>query len=585
MDSLKKVNKGCRGIGRLLWLKAFRSVNVDSHYLKDREVLRRTFTFDIRDEVSEPKEEVSKTKLVATTITLNGFDERYALGAHKTLEGIATSLLEHCLWYFIRDEGVSQITIFDENESVDLDAVFDDHMHSSSAKESIQVKGENFELTHIKVRASKNKAHSIGYCAAGRLVKEEGLKGKIPGLYSSITDDIGEFTYMGYLTGEFLNNRVTHQRTSFDIEDATKDIFSDIDVSYDDIRNQVIPCIEKFLDESLEAARSDSAKRIEEFVSKVAPKYRPMMEYIPSEKLDVDPNSSEKDLDLILHQEVFFVEQKLLAVGHEMMNPKAGESEGDYLSRIDKYLQQVSALKQSDLANYVTHRKVVIDLLRSASNQNDDGTFAREDLIHNVIVPMGTTSDELKFRRQNLWLIDERLAFHNYLASDIPLTSNPTTNNKTTKKPDVAILNVFDNPILVGEDNVSNASLTVIEIKRPMRPDFKAGMDEKTDPITQSLNYLKRLREGSATRNGRAIPKADEIPGFVYVLADFTDHLIECCQFHRLQRTFDGMGYFGYHPDKAYNAYIQVMSFDGIVQSATERNKAFFDTLGLPSNN
>ena len=42
------------------------------------------------------------------------------------------------------------------------------------------------------------------------------------------------------------------------------------------------------------------------------------------------------------------------------------------------------------------------------------------------------------------------------------------------------------------------------------------------------------------------------------------------------------MGYFGYHRDEAYNAYIQVISFDGLVSSAKERNRAFFDKLGLP---
>lgn len=44
------------------------------------------------------------------------------------------------------------------------------------------------------------------------------------------------------------------------------------------------------------------------------------------------------------------------------------------------------------------------------------------------------------------------------------------------------------------------------------------------------------------------------------------------------------MGYFGYHPSAYYNAYIQVISFDGLVAAATERNRAFFDRLGLPSS-
>jgi hypothetical protein len=52
---------------------------------------------------------------------------------------------------------------------------------------------------------------------------------------------------------------------------------------------------------------------------------------------------------------------------------------------------------------------------------------------------------------------------------------------------------------------------------------------------------------------------------------------------HQLQITADGMGYFGYHHDESYNAYIQVVSFDGLVESAKERNRAFFDEMGLPS--
>ena len=116
-----------------------------------------------------------------------------------------------------------------------------------------------------------------------------------------------------------------------------------------------------------------------------------------------------------------------------------------------------------------------------------------------------------------------------------------------------------------------------------MRDGFQAGEDESKDPILQSLGYLRRLREGASTVDGRPIPNAAKIPGFVYILADFTNSLTDCCRVHQLQITADGMGYFGYHRDESYNAYIQVMSFDGLVESAKERNRAFFDTLGLPS--
>ena len=183
---------------------------------------------------------------------------------------------------------------------------------------------------------------------------------------------------------------------------------------------------------------------------------------------------------------------------------------------------------------------------------------------------------------KNLWLIDERLAFHHFLASDKPLSAYPTTGNATGKRPDVASLRLFDTPLLFGVKSQQQASITVIEIKKPMRKDFKPGEDK--DPILQGLGYLRQLREGASTIDGRTIPNADKIPGFVYVLADLTNHLVDCCAVHQLQKTADGLGYFGYQGNEAYNAYIQVISFGGLVVSAKERNRAFFDQLGLPSN-
>jgi hypothetical protein len=108
--------------------------------------------------------------------------------------------------------------------------------------------------------------------------------------------------------------------------------------------------------------------------------------------------------------------------------------------------------------------------------------------------------------------------------------------------------------------------------------------DEKKDPILQALNYLRRLREGATAKNGRPIPNADKIPGYIYVLADLTPHMINCCDIHQLTKTADGMGYFGYQSNEKYRAYIQVVSFDGLVAGAKERNHAFFQHLGLPAH-
>lgn len=45
-------------------------------------------------------------------------------------------------------------------------------------------------------------------------------------------------------------------------------------------------------------------------------------------------------------------------------------------------------------------------------------------LLLRVICPMRYTSDEVSFEEMNLWIIDERLAYHNFLASDKQMKLN-----------------------------------------------------------------------------------------------------------------------------------------------------------------
>ena len=58
--------------------------------------------------------------------------------------------------------------------------------------------------------------------------------------------------------------------------------------------------------------------------------------------------------------------------------------------------------------------------------------------------------------------------------------------------------------------------------------------------------------------------------------------MIDRCKLSGLVMTHDGMGYFGFL--EPYKAYVEVMSYDRLTNAAIERNRAFFDKLGLPSN-
>jgi len=581
LDSDHKIDKGCRGVGRLMWLKVFELVEIESHFLEaDRTLKRRVFRFDDKQGVHADELSEAIEKQTGTSLKLLGFDNGFRKQVPTKGPSIANQLLEHVLWYFVRNDMAPKILVEDSGEVIDLDALYDQHMHASAYHENIMIRDHSFELTHIKVRAAVNKKHQLALCAANRLVKEESIQGKLPGLYGKISDASGEFTYTCYVSSNYLNEHVRSERTSFDIAEDLEDMLNEVTLK--DIRDAVLERAKEYLKDVLAENVSAGRKRVDDFIDNHAPRYRPIANHIAEELLIIDPDKSDKELELHLHAQWYEVERQLVSEGHDIMQPQNEEYAEEYKERLNAYLLKAEDLKKSDLANYVSHRKVIIDLMQKSIEKLDNAKYAREDMIHELIMPMRKDSNEIFLDSCNLWLIDERLAFHNYLASDKTLNSMPITGSESTKEPDLLSLRVFDTPLLVSDQiNFPLAAITVIEIKRPMRNDMREGEDK--DPITQALGYVKHVREGQAkTKSGTLIPRSNDIPAYCYILCDLTPTMINRCNISGLTMTADGMGFFGYNPN--YKAYIEVISFNQLVRAARERNRAFFDKLGLPSS-
>ena len=582
LDSDYKAARGGRGVGRLLWLKAFKYVQVESVFVGSGGTpRRRAFRFDAQQGVSELTTTEASNNQRQTTVHLAEFSKRYRKSSPKSAKVIAKNLLEHCLWYFVRPGGTPTIEFVDEDETVSLDETYDEHMVACATSDSMDLKGTSFELIHIKLSASSTRNHGIAFCAANRLVTRENIGGKVPGLLGSFHDEKGDFVYECYVSSPLLDERVRAERTSFDMEEEPLEMFADSELSQREIREGVLERVTEFLANYLKEKRRLGEERVSNFVSRRAPRYRPILGRIPKEELAVDPDIKDKDLDLFLHGHLAEIESKMLAEGHNVMEPKAGEAFADYRSRMQEYLEIAEDLKKSDLASYVAHRRVILDLLEKATQRRGDGKYEREDLIHNLIMPMGCTSHEIHPDMCNLWLIDERLAFHDYLASDKTLASMPILSSDETKEPDIVALSVFDNPVLFSDtQHLPLASIVIVEMKRPMRNDAAAGREK--NPVEQALDYVERIRRGKVqTQAGRQIPESENIPAFCYAICDITPTVKKQCNLLGLTPTHDHLGYFGYNSN--YKAYLEVLSFNRLVNSARERNKAFFDKLGLPA--
>ncbi|WP_461171285.1 hypothetical protein [Trueperella pyogenes] len=585
LDSDFKSGLGCRGVGRLLWLKAFDRVEVRSAYRDDTGSLQgRQFRFSVAREVEQdpaPEDIVD----AGTVVRLTGFKKPYQQSAAKTVEAISREVFEHCIWYFLRPGGAPDVIVSDDDgEPISLRELLDDSGYSETTLATLEIKGEKFDLLGLRLKSSaRNSSPRLHWCAANRVVKDESIAGKVPGLYGRLKDETSaEFTYVCYLSSTFLDDHVRSDRTDFDLpERVTGDTLID-EPSLDDIKKGVFAEIARSLAEPLASAQQAGLERMQRYVSTKAPKYRPLIKRIESLGIAIDPSIKDQDLEIELHRCSQKIEADVLAEGQAVFTESSGDKPEEYDERLARYLETVKDLNQSDLANYVFRRRTTLDILDKLIQADSDGKYAREESIHNLLFPMRKESTEVGDDASNLWIIDERLVFHDYLASDKAFKSIAIADDDSMKRPDVLATRVIepDSPVLTAEGKkLPLQSIVIVELKRPMRDDATEGKN----PIEQCLDYVARVRAGDAkTATGRLIPSADDPPAFCYIVADLTPTMVSRCKLSGLTMTHDGMGYFGFI--EPYKAYVEVMSFDRLVNAATERNRAFFDKLGLPSS-
>ncbi len=364
---------------------------------------------------------------------------------------------------------------------IQLDDLYADLMVTQEKPTDITIGNHSFSLTHILLPARSANDHTLVYCAGNRVVTEKKLRNLIPGLYGRLKKDSEEFIYYCYVTSQYLDENVRLERTGFDIEDDYPDMLQDDSLTFKQIESAVLECVKSYLHDYIQHNIEAGRAHIKHFVDTVAPKYKPILSLISLEELNVDPDASEKDLDLLLHNKTRDIEQASIVEGHELFKNSSFQDTEQYIERFNRYKETIKELNQSKLADYVINRRSVIDLLEKALEWDCTGKYSKEEIVHDLIMPMGKTSDTENPDTFNLWLIDEKLTFHNYLASDKTIKSIPLIASESTKEPDILALKGFDTPILISETNqFPLPSITIIEIKRPQRNDYKEG--EEKDP-------------------------------------------------------------------------------------------------------
>lgn len=569
-DEKKKF--GCKGVGRMIWLRAFSSVHIDSIYSDGSKYQNRIFDFDEKKAVSNNTVKCIDEKDISTSIKLIGLRSKLKNITPKKLQTIARDILNHCFIYFVTKQ-VPKIIISDEMDVISINQMFDNIGKENISEEKFTINETDFKLVHFKNYNPNSNVHKLNLCANERSVTSVNLQKTLIGVNSKFSNGNDEFIYVGYITSEYLDENVNTDRTEFNISNENENLVSK--VAKREIISAANDKILKYLESDIKNYNEQKHGIISEFVNRKHPRYRTLLKYYPEcvNNILLSNDNEKLELELFKQEQIFKLNLK-----SEGINLKKTIKRDPNIENINQktteLAKKLSDLGKSNLAEYIVQRKAVLDVLENNLNYTnpDSNKYIKEESIHQLVFPMQTISDDIDYLSHNLWLIDEKLSYHYYLASDIKLKNMKPIESNSLNKPDILI---FDTPFAFTNESMHPfGNITIIEFKRPGRDDYS----DVNNPIDQVIRYMEDILNGKIkTKNGGIIDGCDKIRFYCYILCDLTNNLKLFAKGRDFHPTPDNMGYFTYL--KNYNASIEIISYNKMVQDSKMRNKILFDKL------
>lgn len=575
---------GGKGLGRFTWLKAFSRVEIRSVFVDPKDgALLREFVFDEGYDPDRGNAVAASEGVPGTTVRLVGFKEPYRSECAKSIEQIAQKMVEHFLLVFLQPN-CPAIEIHDLGTRLSLNDVFQRDFKAQASAHPFDIRGTPFTLHGFRLTTPRSSRHRLTYAANDRAVTSENLADYMPNLSERLSDGEGEqsFVYLAIVQSPYLNQKVNHARTGFDIGgpddvDEQTSLFAD-EVKSSEIREACLSFVQEDLADVMQAIDASKEERLLRYVEEEAPHYRVLLKRRHEFIGKISPSATKSELEGALHHELHQREVALKREGSRILTEGAKlESYDDYHSRLTTFMQEYNELGVSTLAQHVMHRKIVIDLLeRAISLDGATGKYPLEKVVHDIIFPMRSSSDDILYSQQNLWLIDERLNYHTFIASDLPLTGLDAVESDSKKRPDLFL---FDRKLALAEGEHPISAITLVEFKRPQRDDY-AG---EANPLDQVLDAVDDIRAGRfKDGTGRPISISnDRIPAHCIIVCDITPSLRKIMLNRDATPTPDGQGFYGYHRNG--HAYFEVIDYNKLLRDAKRRNRVLFQKLNLIS--
>jgi hypothetical protein len=576
LDSRAKTDLGGKGVGRLVWLKMFESVEIDSTFLENSQSSRRHFLFSLQHPTGISPLEAAPQRKNETLIILSGLRPEYRKHLRHRASTIKGELVKHFLSIFLAGK-FPRIEVIDGE---DVHTISPDDLPPRSST-SFELAGTRFDILHLKIKSPQERQHAVYYCAHHRVVRSERIKG-LPA--SRFEDSEGAFFYQAYVTSQLLDDSVNQERTGFSIEDDVEgnDLLGE--VTFAQLRDLILKGAQIFLAEPLARLEADKQQRISTILDDEFPEYGYLRSFNAGELERIPVDATLTDIEDEVAQ-IHFRNQKtgrqLLGETLRDMEKHATFDSETFTKEFGERFESATTINQASLFSYLLFRQSILDLYDQILRKSGD-QFQKESAIHNLIFPMGKEHTSTQaFLKHNLWLIDERLTYANYIASDKQIrTHKPLFGVASAGEPDIALYYNLG----FSSDSIDDVlhNVVIVEFKRPGPLAHRVE-----NPYQQIVRYIRDIREGFYRfEDGKKIKVADTTRFYCYIVCDLDNETIrQMVEENQFRPLFGGQEGYSLYND-AMRAYIELVPFERILRDAKRNHRAFFDSAGLlPRNN
>jgi len=561
-DSRKKVKIGGKGVGRLLWLKVAEKAAIQSQFFEDGTWQSISFDFTVANPVASFEQRLAVGERYLTEVTISPFRGEFATRIPRKLDTIANRVIAHFVSYFTNISH-PQITITDGEETIDLFDAFTEKVERDGDY-TFQVEdiSEPFTmhcfLLPKSISDDERSVNALYLGANGRAVTRHELD-SVLGM-KAINN---QFAFFGYVESAYLNANANDTRTSFSLED--EELRQIVDVAKG--------LAKEFLAPEIKVIRNKQSERIAK-LGREHPRFY-------HEARNAEDVAQTLHLSTQSEEEIFVELSRQSLRTYNRRRKKYNESFAKGLPDIkestDAFMSTLQKDAVSSLAEYVARRKAIIEIFEAGLKFTDaeNLTAHYEKVVHGIICPLRSSTEELTYEDHNLWLLDDRLAFYSYFRSDKPFTAQVSGDDASSERPDITFFDLG----LGFDSNDQSHPITIVEFKRPKRDNYTLS----DNPISQVRSYVDQLREAGEAIKFDGSPLRtinNDTPFMCHIIADITPSLRDVMrQLGRFSQKAGSSSFYWW--DDNYKTFIEISSFKEVVASAKARNQAFFEKLGI----